>query len=246
MVQGWEYSLEQKELFARAEKRSQRIIGSLGLPLIRITTNFRQVVSRWPHSHGAALASCLSLLRGSFRTALVAQTMTYRTNHLSLEGVNPMTDWLLSSDGFRFIPDGAGHSRLQKIDALREWPEFLHNVRVCWEDEIEKSENCCACEKCIRTILQFRVLGLGLPPAFPKDVADRQIRALAMSRRRLATTYEPILEEAKNRGIHEEWVQTVDRAVRRARRAARMAPLPSWRKLHYLAYQKARALLGRR
>ena len=245
MVQGWEYGLEEEPLFLRAEERSRRIIGSLGLPLIRITTNFRQIVSRWSYSHGAAVASSLSLLQRRFQSALVAQTMTYRNNHLSLEGVNPITDWLLSSDSFRFIPDGAGYSRLEKIETISKWPEFLENVRVCWQDEEEKSENCCACEKCIRTILQFRVLGLGLPPAFPCDVSDRQIEVVPMSAETLEKTYQVILGEARNRSINAPWVRSLERRAKRTRNYANIEARPRWRKLHFRAWRKMRLLLNR-
>lgn len=246
MVQGWEYELDENSLFLRAEKRSNRILASLGIPLIRVATNYRQIVPQWTHSHGAAIAACLSLFQRRFRYGLIAQTMTYQNNYLNAEGINPITDWLFSSDSFQFIPDGAGFSRLDKINTLRKWPEFLQNVRVCWQDELKKSENCCECEKCIRTILQFRVLGLGLPPAFPRDVTRRQIKALSMSRRALVMTFQPILAEARRRRIKGAWVHDLDRSIKRSRRNIEIAALPRWRKIHILAWRKAlRILMGK-
>jgi len=244
IVQGWEYGLEEKELFLRAESRARRILSSLGIPLLRVTTNYKQIVQHWPYSHGAAVAAVLSALQRGFRSALVAQTMSYSTNHLSLEGVNPMTDWLFSSEGIQVSPDGAGHTRLQKIETLGEWQEFLENVRVCWQDEIEKSENCCRCEKCIRTILQFRVLGLGLPAAFAHDVSNKQIEALQLSPRQIAVNYGVILHEARRREIRDTWVRSLDRAIRWSKRRAIIAQRPRWQRIHYLAYRKLKRELG--
>ena len=246
MVQGWDFEADEDALFERAAARSKRILDSIGLPLVRIATNYRSVVPHWTHSHGAAIVASLSLLKRRFRECLVAQTMTYRNNHLSLEGVNPMTDWLLSSESFTSRPDGAGVSRLQKIASMSRWPEFLENVRVCWQDEHNKPENCCVCEKCIRTILQFKALGLGVPPAFPRDVSNHLIETLSLSPRMLEVSYEPILQEARRRGITEHWVGSLARVIAQARRNAKFASRPRWRKLHHLALRKAQLAIARR
>jgi hypothetical protein len=246
MAQGWDFAEDEDGLFDRAAARSERILDSLGLPLIRIATNFRSVVPNWSHSHGAAIVAILTLLQRRFSEGLVAQTMTYRNNHLSLEGVNPMTDWLLSSRSFSSRPHGAGATRLEKIEALSHWPEFLENVRVCWQDETNKPYNCCACEKCIRTILQFKALGLGVPPAFPRDVSKYDMDLLSLSSRMIEVSYEPILREARRRGITDRWVRDLSRVVARSRRHARIASRPRWLQLHHLALRKTQLAMARR
>jgi hypothetical protein len=221
MVQGMEFDLQESQLYERAEERAQRMLDSLGVPLIRMEINYRDVIPQWWYSHGAAVAACLSLLQRRFNVGLIAQTMTYGNNHLKHEGVNPTTDWLLSSDSFRMVPDGAGHQRFEKILALKDWPELLEHLRVCWAGGHEKAENCCRCDKCVKTILHFRVLGLGLPPCFPRDVPDEHISSMTLKEDHMSMTYDGILDLARRNGIEGSWVTALDRCVRRNRRHQR-------------------------
>jgi len=238
MVQGMDFRVDETELFLRAERRARIMLDSVGLELIRVTTNFREINSHWDHCHGSAVASCMAILSERFSFGLIAQTLTYANNSLSFEGVNPITDWLYSSDSFGLIPDGASATRLQKIYALRDWSEFLESVRVCWRHPTRKDENCCVCGKCVRTILQFRTVGLGLPPAFAKDVPDETINRMRFGPRELRLTYEPLLEEAKRRGISEPWVFALERTVKRSRRGLRLTQRPEWTRLPHRIWRK--------
>jgi len=244
MVQGMEFRLDQTEIYARAEARSRRMLDSLGMGLIRVVTNFKEINTHWGYCHGSAVASCLAILQRRFAFGLIAQTMTYGNNSLTFEGVNPITDWLYSSDTFRLIPDGASSTRMDKISAMKDWPEFIENVRVCAQDETRKAENCCECGKCIRTILQFRALGLGLPSAFPNDVSLDMINRMMLGPRGLGLNIEPLLKEIKNREIDEPWVHALERAVKRSRRAVKMVRRPRWIRLPYSAYRKFQFLVN--
>ena len=106
----------------------------------------------WPHSYGAAVASCLMFLANGYREGLVGQGVAYQYFHHLDEGSNPLTDAMLSSRSFTVIPDGSGFVRADKIREMSGWDEFLRNVRVCWAGP-QKDRNCCECEKCIRNIL---------------------------------------------------------------------------------------------
>ena len=50
------------------------------------------------------------------------------------------------------------------------------SARLLRRQNSGKYENCCECEKCIRTILSFRIAGCPRPAAFKKDPTDAQIR----------------------------------------------------------------------
>ena len=69
-------------------------------------------------------------------------------------------------------------------------------------------------------------------------MSDRQIEGLPISARTSATTYGPILKEAQRRSIGGSWVRALERALKRAQRSTKMAPLPKWRKAHFLAWRK--------
>jgi len=209
MVKGFDIPLNDSEGFARAADRSRRMLSTLGLELITVSTNYREIIGDWPSSHGAAIASCLYLFRREFFEGLIGQTFTYGELLKITEGVNALTDPLLSSDNFKIVPDGAAFKRADKIRAISECPEILKDLRVCWEGE-QKDKNCCNCEKCMRNILTFRALGLGLPPCFEQDISLSQIENLRMGdRERRRVRYESLLPLAEAHGTTGPWTRVL-------------------------------------
>jgi hypothetical protein len=241
MVHGFDIPLDEPETFACASERSRRMLASLGLDLVPIATNYREVVADWSHSFGAAVSSCLMLLGGGYSEGLVGQGLTYGEFSALWEGSNPLTDPLLSSATFRVVPDGAAFDRASKIDQMSGWSEFLHDLRVCWQGP-RKHENCCACEKCIRNILTFRALGLGLPPCFPHDVEDATIRTFGLGGGALPEIrYGGLAALAASRGVAGEWIGLLEARLRSYRRLQRSRIA---RVLHNLPYYRRR-LWGR-
>jgi hypothetical protein len=219
MVHGFDIPLNEPEVFKRAQAKAARQIGNLGLALIPVTTNYRTLDVEWTDAFGSAVASVLMLFQKTFGTGLIAQGVPYHCYHHIVEGSNPLTDPLLSSDSFRVIPDGAAFQRMDKIEVLSGWAEGLESLRVCWQGQ-EKDRNCCRCEKCIRNILTFRALGLGLPPCFEHDVSDEQIRGLrSLKEIIISVGYEPIVRLAERAGQGKQsWIRAIRAAIRVSRR----------------------------
>jgi hypothetical protein len=221
MSHGFDIPLNEEAAFQEAARRSRTMLESIGMSLIPVSTNFRDLPLEWSYVHGAAIASTLMLFRKRFSEGLIGQTVAYEALESMREGVNAVTDWWLSTDSFTVIPDGAGFGRAEKIWALKDWPEFLENLRVCWAGPYH-FKNCCRCEKCTRNILTFRVLGLGLPPCFESDVSNRQIRGLTRLKEfTMRVGYDGILRLARERGIDEPWVRELERCLKRNRRRHR-------------------------
>ncbi|QLE59457.1 hypothetical protein FD725_20085 [Nostoc sp. TCL26-01] len=215
MIHGLDIPLEQKEVFNNAVHKSKEILSSLDVDLITMKTNFRQLIKlNWDSVYVNALASCLSLLQRGYTVGLIPSGSYYK--QLSVfNASNPVTDNLLSSNSFRIIHDGAAFTRIDKIRAITNSAEILQNLRVCWQGE-QKDRNCCRCEKCIRNILCFRVLGRDLPPCFAQDVTDNQILHIQAQGVPLEAL-EEILIEAKSIGISDNWVQVLEQAIKRNR-----------------------------
>ncbi len=229
MVHGFDIPLDEPGTFASALERSRIMMDSLGLELIPVATNYRELVKDWSHSFGAALASCLTLFSGRFRAGLIGQGLTFTEFPLLHEGSNPLTDPLLSSDTFKVVPDGTASTRADKIYAMREWEEFLQHLRVCWAGP-EKDRNCCVCEKCVRNILTFRALGLGLPPCFDHDVSQEQIRSMHPGHKVLALIrYDELGVIATKHGASGPWVKTLEN---------RLAPMKRSKEPRILRYIK--------
>jgi len=214
MIHGFDIPLEEKNVFDRAAGKSKKMLEPLGITFIPVATNFRDLGDHWGDAHVAGLVSCLMLLQEGYGIGLIASSVTY--NNISMSspwGSNPVTDWMLSNDSFEIISDGSAFTRAEKIRAISNWPQALKYLRVCWQGE-QKDRNCCRCEKCIRNILNFRILGLGLPGCFEQDVTDSQITAIKGLNTQLLFIYKKMLSDAKAAGIRDSWVTAFQNCIK--------------------------------
>lgn len=172
-VQGFDIPLDNHIDFEATASDIQPIPDSAGIPLIRLSTNLREI-GNWNDTHGAAIAACLTIFGKSFRFGVLGSSHPY--NYLRLPwGSNPVSDPLLSSDFFRLINYGGGFSRMEKLRLLSAWPVCHGCLRVCTK---YFNRNCGTCEKCMRTKLCYWTLGKPIPTTF----VDRRIRAFDVVR----------------------------------------------------------------
>jgi len=222
-IHGFNIPLNREDIFNKAAEKASIMLKSLNMDLITVATNFRQLGDNFRDSHAAEIASCLLLFENNYSTALIASSEPY--NDLKFPwGSNPITDRLLSSDKLEFIHDANAYTRSEKIEVISNWPEALKYLRVCWHIS-NLDRNCCKCEKCIRTILNFRVLGLGLPECFEHDVTNKMILRIKGLNHVTLSFLEEIVSQAKNRSISESWVSALNKCAKRNGKA-----LGGWRK----------------
>jgi hypothetical protein len=207
MVHGLDIPLEDTAGYNGAAARSAGMLSSLGVPLFRMATNFRDLEDDWVDAHGAGLASCLTLLRGQYRTGLIASSYPYAALSLPY-GSNPLTDVMMSSCGFRILHDGARYNRLEKLRALARWPEAMRYMRVCWEG-VQRDRNCCRCQKCVSNMLYLRILGQRLPECFPRDIQDRDIVRLRYHDSAMIQSMERLVQTAKREKVSGSWVRAL-------------------------------------
>ncbi len=217
MVHGFDIPLIERDVFDRAAQKSARMLASLGIPLIPMATNFRELGDVWVDAFAAGAVSCLMMLQGGYTAGLFGSSDPYHRLMLPY-GSSPVTDWMLSSDTFQFILDGAAFTRSEKAGEIANWPEALRYLRVCWQGD-QKDKNCGRCEKCIRTILNFRVMGLSLPACFEQDVRDDQIFNLRDLNLAQILELEYIFLEAQAMSVSDSWVVALEKCIKRNRRA---------------------------
>jgi hypothetical protein len=151
----------------------------LGKQLIEVETNLRDFSDRWlswDFYHGAALATVALLLSQQLFKVYIASS--FPSWQLSLWGSHPSLDPLWGTDGVVIVHDGSEADRIQKIRAIAEHPGALSRLRVCWENpgDTQESQNCGACEKCMRTMLVLWQCGLlELATSFPDHVDPRAV-----------------------------------------------------------------------
>jgi hypothetical protein len=216
MTHGFDIPIEEKRAFHAASDKAEAILATLGLPLIRMATNVRRVETKWDDVAGAAIASSLHLLQPNARLGLIAGSESYNFVGSWRWGSHPLSDPLLSSEAFVTEHDGAGYSRPEKIEAIANWPAVLRDLQVCWASRLYV-RNCGRCEKCVRTILMFRAVGLGLPKCFPADVTDRQIRTLRPIGTGEQPSWRQLLDAIDERGVSGSWVRAARSVYYRSR-----------------------------
>ena len=216
LVQGFDIAVEQEEQFTRAALGAAKSLHSLELPLIKMRTNLRELGIEWVDGFGAAMAASLAMLKGRFGAGLIGSDERY--DFVAPRGSTPLVDPLFSTAGFRVVHDGAGFSRTQKVQVISAWAESVENLRVCWEGN-RPGGNCGRCEKCLRTILNFRAVGAGLPSCFDRDATERDIEGMPVRSHLQLNELVSIFDEAGKNGLRAEpWVRALARRISRARR----------------------------
>jgi len=198
--------------FERVTNKARILLNSLDMETIPMTFNLKKLGDNLIHSQAAFLASCMSLLRGEFVVGLIPSSNSYANLNIRY-GTTPITDHLLSSETFSIIHDHCSFSRSEKVREISNWSEVLQHLRVCLREErSERDKNCCRCEKCVRTILEFRSLGLGLPPCFEKDVSAKQIIGAKYSKN-FVYFYNEIIKDSKESRVSGSWVAAIHLSI---------------------------------
>ena len=175
-VHGFDIPLEDTTAFKNAARNARESLDTLGIELLTIRSNHKDLNIYWNETHGAGIISSLSFFKKTYGSAIVPSTYPYA--HLSFPwGSNPVTDHLLSSAHFDVLHDGAGARRGEKLVTVSHWSQGYANLRVCFSAE-EKDKNCCKCGKCTVNLLLMKALGLERPRSFPEDVSAESLSEL--------------------------------------------------------------------
>jgi hypothetical protein len=159
-VWGFDIPLRKRDEFRRMTETLRRAAIDLENEFIDIATNLRETrleKADWTGLyHGSALASIALALEKRYSCALIASTYDHRNLHPW--GSHPLTDPLFSTSQVRIVHHGAAFNRIQKTEFIAKFDLVLRALRVCWKEESD--QNCCACNKCYRTMATLEVLGI--------------------------------------------------------------------------------------
>jgi hypothetical protein len=157
-IHGLEITLANRDLFRQALTRNEAAAERYGKILLPVETNLRELAA----AHGlgnylfqGAILAGVALALG-FPRVYVGATFTYRDLHPW--GTHPVLDPLWSTEATEIIHDGAEAHRTEKLARIAARPEALRFLRVCLGNSSEY--NCGRCEKCWRTMLTLRLLGV--------------------------------------------------------------------------------------
>jgi 7-cyano-7-deazaguanine synthase in queuosine biosynthesis len=180
LVHGFDIPLENSEAFALAETQVREAARLFGKRLIVVRTNLRKdqpnIPGGWEMYHGVALMAVAYALAPNHGKVYIASSYSYANLHSW--GSNPLTDPLWSTEAVQIIHDG-GETRMNKLRTLVQYPEVIERLRVCWENP--GCFNCGLCEKCVRTMLALRALGVERCAAFPDILTPDLVRRQEVS-----------------------------------------------------------------
>ncbi len=174
-VHGLEITLANEALFARALAKNQESAHRYQKTLLPVKTNLREFAAAHNLSnylYQGSLLAAVALALGFPRTYLAA---SLHYPDLCPWGTHPLLDPLWSTEVSEIVHDGADASRVEKIARIGGREGALESLRVCLANR--EDYNCGICEKCLRTMIALRLLGLS-SPAFPPLDSLRPIRRL--------------------------------------------------------------------
>ncbi len=170
-VHGFDISLDDYALYDRLAHIYEDSLAQVQVRLVRCRTNIRSLIESkvdWMTLHGAAIQAV-----GLFLQSGLTRLFIPSTNRVSLLnppiGSNPYTDPLSATESLEFIHHGCEASRIQKIQAIADWPLAQKNLRVCFQT-IDDYPNCGHCPKCHKVMAPLWILDrLHLFTTFPPN-----------------------------------------------------------------------------
>lgn len=214
LVHGFDIPLSDTEGFSGAERMALDALDDLGLSLLSVKTNLSMIWNvNWEHGNGIGVAAVLNGLSEYASVGLIGSGEPYDALLLPW-GSHPMTDPLFSSSNFRIFHDGAGFSRSEKIKLLSEWPIGIKNMRICWAGD-SRSRNCGACEKCVRSQLNFLLAGVSDPACFSTTLKNKTFDSVMLNSEEAIAHWELIRTEILQTGVGVEWLPQVEQVLKR-------------------------------
>lgn len=206
-VHGLDIPADDEPTFRRARERGEKMLAGTGIRSLGVYTDVRNLGQVWEDVHGLALASCLALYQDTYGVGLIGSSEAY--DELVIPwGSSPITDHLFSTGSMAVRHDGAGYSRTDKVAALARWQPALNYLRVCWAGK-EKDRNCGRCEKCIRTYLNFRAVGVDTVPFLDHQPTPSEIRGMVTLAKIPLNELNSLAAYARRQGMQGEWVRAL-------------------------------------
>lgn len=174
----WCYSAEvEREIWLDHE----RAAAELGLPLVRLTSNARELLRGligWPRSFGAAYIGAALALGPMFAHIVTGATQP-------IEGGEPRgsrwdLDPLWSTETTEVRQDAAELDRAERVAIVATHETSVRWLKVCWEGR--GAGNCGRCMKCLRTMTALAAAGvLEQAKLFEAPLTPEAVRAAPLS-----------------------------------------------------------------
>lgn len=172
LVAGADYPESTCEGFRQLYGRVHEISRNLGLNLVTVETNLRQLGINWRYFHTSLLSTCLGYAGTSLgRGGISADNMIDQDFDRHPWGNNHAVTGALSMENFKIDFLGTDRRRSGKLKyILSNRNDLVDYLSVCYENTRE-ARNCGVCRKCINTKLHFIAAGFEYEKYFKSAVS---------------------------------------------------------------------------
>ena len=148
-----------QELFAKRVVRARACADEIGLPLVVVDSNLSDwVPGDFAQLHTFRDAAPVLALQKLFGTYLYASGIRVQDTAVGPSDsayYDSISLPLLSTERLRFVSANRTLNSVQKAQLVSDFPPAWRHLNVCLYHE----ENCSVCEKCLRRMLAFDILG---------------------------------------------------------------------------------------
>jgi hypothetical protein len=194
LVGGWDLRHGDDSGLARARASAQRSLAHFGAETSVVTTNWKQeYCAAWFMSFNAGVTAVLHTLSGRHSCAVYATDHSYAEElRMGPYGSHLAINHLLGHPGFPVVSTGGTHPRAERLAFLATHPVLLEGLRVCYQPHAEGG-NCGRCEKCVRTQLEMRAVGVDPGAAFPTRMTLEDLERAEPHRPAVLLHYDDVL-----------------------------------------------------
>lgn len=162
---GWE-KMDGRTLFKKRLESISEAAHRINLELVVVDSNledfygpdgFKYSLYQVPAVAGSKYISGALLLQNLFSIFYFPASFQY--GEFKPFGTTPLSDPLLSTEVLEVIHDGAQYSRVEKTNKISEW-DITHSILSVCNDYQEGKINCSRCDKCLRAMVTFDMLGV--------------------------------------------------------------------------------------
>lgn len=176
LINGFDFNMD-TNTWKTMVARTKKIATLTNKQLITVETNFKEFTSNFGLSRfsnfGSNLASISQLL--NLKRCFISAADTF--DHLFPSGSHVQLDYLWSTETCKIEHVGLEANRKDKLVLIKNAPNLLANLWVCWEDP---KVNCGKCSKCIRTFVSLLLCNIDdfpfQQPILIKDVSNMIIK----------------------------------------------------------------------
>jgi len=173
--------LDNSGRFSRIEQAMRPMMDRIGTQLIVCRTNYMAFsdLKILKQSFAAMVTAPALVLGGLFSTFYVPSS--HRFDDFIREGSHLMLDHLIATETMETIHEGSHLKRTEKTEAISRWGETYSTLSVCFSEtgydrETNSVQNCCRCEKCIRTMKTLELYGgLKKYKTFPRRLSHLDV-----------------------------------------------------------------------